>query len=280
MASERTLQVIDLHDILRRRVGGWKGRIIPGFLISALERLVHQDGLNRLLREAWPAEGSEFARSILRSLGITVETEGLDRLPEGRRLAFASNHPLGGLDGIALIAVLGERYGDDNIRFLVNDMLMNVEPLRKVFLPVNKYGSQARAATKAINDAYASGRHIFQFPAGLVSRLHDDGSISDLEWKKTFAAKALEYGLDIVPVYFEGLNSSRFYKTARLRKKSGLKINLEQALLPAEIFRSKGKRFRIVFGTPLPAAELQARHPAPQELAAEIRRRSYALARR
>ena len=113
-----------------------------------------------------------------------------------------------------------------------------------------------------------------------MSRLHDDGSISDLGWKKTFAAKALEYGLDIVPVYFEGLNSSRFYKTARLRKKSGLKINLEQALLPAEIFRSKGKRFRIVFGTPLSAAELRERRPAPQELAAEIRQRAYALARR
>lgn len=280
MASERTLQVIDLHDILRRRIGGWKGKLIPGFLTTVLERLVHQKGLNRLLREAWPAEGSEFARSILRSLGITVETVGLDSLPEGRRFAFASNHPLGGLDGIALIAVLGEKYGDDNIRFLVNDMLMNVEPLHKVFLPVNKYGSQARSATKAINDAYASGRHIFQFPAGLVSRLHDDGTIADLEWKKTFAAKALEYGLDIVPVYFEGLNSSRFYKTARLRKKSGLKVNIEQALLPGEIFRSEGKHFRIVFGTPLSAAELRERRQAPQELAAEVRSRVYALARR
>lgn len=133
---------IDLHGILRSRLPRNVGRIVPGFLISGLERLIRQKELNEMLRAAFPARGSAFARKILEHLGVTVEVKGLENLEGHRRLMFASNHPLGGLDGIALIAVLGERYGDDGIRFLVNDMLMNVEPLRDMFIPVNKYGRQ------------------------------------------------------------------------------------------------------------------------------------------
>lgn len=273
----RKLQVIDLHAILRSRIKGWKGKLIPGFLISALERLVRQDELNTLLRKAFPAQGSDFASSLLNTLRISVEVEGLDNIPEGKRLAFASNHPLGGLDGITLISVLGGRYGDDNVRFLVNDMLMNVEPLRNVFLPVNKYGAQGREVTRAINKAYASDMQIVQFPAGLVSRLHPDGSIADLDWKKTFVVKAMEYDRDIVPVYFEALNTPRFYKVARLRKKLGLKVNIEQALLPGELCKSTGNRFRIVFGKPIPVDQLKNSGKTPTALASDIRAAVYRM---
>lgn len=250
---------------------------MPGFAISALERVICQDDLNEMLRVAAPAEGSEFSRRILRHLNISVDVKGLDSIPDGRYM-FASNHPLGGLDGIALIAVLGGRYGDDGVRFLVNDLLMNVEPLRKVFLPVNKYGRQGREAALAINDALASGRQILQFPAGLVSRLQPDGSIDDLQWQKSFVAKAIEYDRKIVPVRFEALNSMRFYKVAKWRKKSGLKVNIEQALLPSEIMKSRGKRFRIIFGQPVDARELAAGGMPPAEIAAGIRQISQSLA--
>ncbi|MDE5796619.1 MAG: 1-acyl-sn-glycerol-3-phosphate acyltransferase, partial [Muribaculaceae bacterium] len=133
--KQRELLKLDLHDILRRRVGGWKGRLIPGALISTLERLIRQDRLNELLEISYPAEGSAFSTAILNELDISVTIEGTENIPADKRLIFASNHPLGGLDGITLIKVLGEMYGDDKIRFLVNDMLMNVEPLQNVFLP-------------------------------------------------------------------------------------------------------------------------------------------------
>lgn len=69
---------------------------------------------------------------------------GLENIPAEGRFIFASNHPLGGLDGMGLIKILGGIYGDERLKFLVNDMLMNIEPLRPVFLPVNKYGSQGQ----------------------------------------------------------------------------------------------------------------------------------------
>lgn len=267
---------INLHTILRERLPRRIGRFVPGFMITGLEKVIHQDELNEMLRIAYPARGSAFARRILEFLDITLDIQGFDRLPS-KRLMFASNHPLGGLDGIALIAVLGERYGDNGVRFLVNDMLMNVEPLRDVFLPINKYGSQGRAAAVAINEAMASSMQILQFPAGLVSRKHNDGSISDLEWQKAFVAKAIEYERDIIPVKFEATNTPFFYNTARWRKKLGMKINIEQALLPGEVCKARGSNFRIIFGEPVSWESLKASGKNVRVLAAELRNKVYAL---
>lgn len=266
---------IDLHAILRGRLPQKINRFVPGFLITALEKLIRQKELNEMLRVAYPLRGSEFSRKILEHLQITVEVVGMENLDSRSRLMFASNHPLGGLDGIALIAVLGEHYGDSNVRFLVNDMLMNIEPLSDVFLPVNKYGSQGRGAAKAINDAMASDKHILQFPAGLVSRLHPGGEIADLDWQKSFVAKAIEHERDVVPVRFEGKNSMTFYRTAKWRKKLGLKVNVEQALLPGEVCKSRGEHFRIVFGKPISWEKLKAREEPPLKLAAALRKIVY-----
>lgn len=267
------LQTIDLTKIIRERVGGFKGRLLPGFLLRRLERLIRQNELNEMLRYAYPARGSEFSQRILEHLDIRLEVDdaSLQEIPADCPVVFASNHPLGGLDGIALVAVLGARYGDENIAVLVNDMLMNVEPLRDVFLPVNKYGRQGREGVREIAHAYASGRQIVVFPAGLVSRLHDDGQIRDLEWQKTFVSKALEYGRPVVPVRFEALNSMRFYRIARRRKKLGLKINIEQALLPQEVVKSRGKSFKITFLTPVDVSEMSSCGMKPAEIAAYIR---------
>lgn len=265
---------IDLHRILRERIGGWKGKLIPGFLISALERMVHQRELNEVLDSVRPAQGTEFARKTYDYFDLTLESRGEENIPDEGRFIFASNHPLGGLDGIGLIKVLGRRYGDDGLRFLVNDMLMNVEPLRPVFLPINKYGSQGRAAASAIASAYASDVQMLIFPAGLVSRLQPGGAIEDLTWQKSFVQKAVEYRRDIIPVRFEGRNRMRFYRTARWRKLLGLKVNIEQAMLPAELCASRGKKFRVTFGRPIGWQEISARLAAgetPAQIAASIR---------
>lgn len=274
--AEKILQ-LDIKEILRNRIPKKKRRLIPPFLITVVEKLIRQKELNEILKATLPSKGSEFARRVLDYLNITLKVDGLENLQEGERYMFASNHPLGGLDGMALITVLGKKYGDENIRFLVNDMLMNVEPLKEIFLPVNKFGRQGRENSIIINEKMASGGQIFQFPAGLCSRLQDNGEICDLEWQKSFVAKAIEYHRDIVPVYFEGKNSKKFYKTARLRKKLGVKFNLEQILLPSELCKAKGSTFRIIFGKPVSSSELAASGKTNKKLAAELRSLTYSL---
>lgn len=277
MAEQQPLLQINLHSILRKRLPAKISRLVPDFVISWLAGIIRQKELNEILRATYPGIGSEFARKVLQHLDITVEVKGFDRLPDNQRYMFASNHPLGGLDGIALIATLGERYGDDNIRFIVNDMLLNVTPLQHLFLPVNKFGKQGREASVIINNAIASDKQLLQFPAGLCSRLGDDGEIADLEWQKSFVVKAIGSERDIVPVFFEGKNSKKFYKTARLRKRLGLKFNIEQILLPSEICKARGKHFRIIFGEPISWHELRKSGKTPKEIAADIRKTTYFL---
>ena len=270
---------IDLQEILRRRVPPAKRRWIPRWLVRRLERLVRQDELNGILQRTYPNEGTSFASAALKDLNIEVEVRGLENIPQTGRFIFASNHPLGGLDGIALISVLGARYGDDRLRFPVNDMLMNVRPLRGVFIPINKFGRQGREAARQLAETYASDAQMIFFPAGLVSRLHKGGLIKDLEWQKAFVAKALEYDRDIIPVHFSGRNSMKFYRLAKWRKRLGIKFNFEQILLPSELCKSKGSKYVITIGKPLTAASLRESGKTPRQLAADIRDRVYSLPR-
>ena len=271
------LTQLNLDSILRSRLSPRAARMLPRFATRMLENFICQDRLNEILRNAYPAEGSAFSESVIRQLGLKIRVEGLENIPLHTPVTFASNHPIGGLDGITLIKVLGDLFTDEKVRFLVNDMLMNVTPLRSVFLPINKYGAQGREAARAINEAYASDARILVFPAGLVSRLGDDGKIADLKWQKAFVVKALEYERDIVPVKFEGLNRKRFYRLARLRKRLHIGVNLEQALLPSELCASEGKEFVIKFGEPVTPAEMRASGLSPQQIADRIREKVYAL---
>lgn len=266
----KELLQIDLKRIVKAR-----GMKVPGSVVSLIEKIIHQDDLNEILRVTFPKEGEEFADKVYDHLNLTLEVEGWENVPEGGRFVFASNHPLGGLDGIGLVKVLGKRFGDDNIRVLVNDMLMNVEPLRKVFLPVNKFGAQGREETKAINEAYSSDKQIVMFPAGLVSRLHPDGEIRDLKWQKSFVAKAIETERLIIPVRFGGLNRRRFYRLAKWRQRLGIRFNIEQIFLPAEVCASKGKKFSITFLPPVNPATLKAEGKSLPQIAEAIREKIY-----
>lgn len=275
MADE--LLKIDIKSILNARIPKKKRRWIPPFLIVAIEKLIRQNELNEILEATLPSQGSEFSRRVLDHLNIKLEVKGLENLTDGKRYMFASNHPLGGLDGMALITVLGAKYGDEHIRFLVNDMLMNVTPLKEIFLPINKFGQQGKDNARIINEKMKSDSQIFQFPAGLCSRLNDAGEIVDLDWQKSFVTKAQEFKRDIVPVYFEGQNSRKFYRTARWRKKLGIKFNLEQILLPSELCRSKGSCYRIIFGKPIPYQSLETLGSNSKQIAQNIKQKSYSL---
>ena len=272
--QEKPLQ-IDLQKIFAARGGAFAR--MPRFAVRMLERLIRQDELNAILRSAFPREGWEFAQAALDYLDVNVRTVGEENIPADPRVIFASNHPLGGLDGIALIATLGKRYGNDGFRFLVNDLLMNVAPLQCVFLPINKFGAQGRDAAREIAAVYDSGRAVAIFPAGLVSRMGSEG-IRDLEWRKAFVSKALATERTVVPVFFEGLNRSRFYRAARWRKRLGIGVNLEQTLLPGELCAARGSDFTIHFGRPITPEELRTLGSDPASMAAAVKERVYSLA--
>ncbi len=268
---------IDIKAVVSERLGG-VSRVVPGFFIRKLESLICQDRLNALLEHNFPKEGADFCRGVLEDLNVKVDVVNADRLPpvERRRVIIACNHPLGGLDGMALIDYFTRRYGG-KVMFIVNDLLMAVKPLAPVFLPINKHGRQSRASLTAIDHVMQGDHPVLIFPAGLVSRQQTSGGeIADLEWKKMFINKAIAFKRDIVPLYFDGENSERFYSLARRRQSLGLKFNFEMALLPSEVFKSEGKTFRVNCGHPIAWQSLSGGSEAEAEAGA-LRRMVYDL---
>ena len=264
---------IDVDQVLRARLPRHY-RYIPRFAVRWLERTICQDQLNAMLEKMAGKDGVDAASAALTEMGITIDGKGLEQLPEGRYM-FVSNHPLGGLDGLALISLLGNRY-QHHIKFLVNDLLMAVEPLRDVFLPVNKYGSQSRAAASQIEEALQSNNQFITFPAGLCSRMQPDGSIADLTWQKAAVVHAVNYQRDIVPIFFDARNSKFFYRFAEWRKKLGIKFNIELIFLPKEMIKQCGSTLHAIIGEPIPWTSLDAR--APKKEAVRLRDFVYSMA--
>lgn len=283
--AENNVLKIDVGEVIRTRAPRL-ARLLPGCIVRWLERLICQKELNRLLEENAGKKNGAFCKGVLESLDITVTMAHQERLPakHHRRVVFVCNHPLGGLDGIALIHLI-ESYFGSQVWFIVNDLLMAVKPLEGVFLPINKFGKQSRATYRAIDEAFAGNDPIIIFPAGLCSRLNTVDSngtkrevISDLEWHKMFVNKCVAYKRDIVPLFFSGRNSMNFYKKARLRKRLGIKFNLEQIMLPREMIQSRGKTYTVVVGHIHPNTEFEGGHNADKH-AAELKAEVYALAK-
>ena len=240
---------IDIKQVLRQKAPS-AARKIPGFMVDYLIRTVHQDELNEILRRYHDKEGVAFLQELIGYFDLNLELVNEENIPAEGRYIFASNHPLGGLDGICLSAIIGGRF-DGKIRYLVNDLLLYLSNLRSIFVPINKHGAQGKKNAELIEKAYASDNQIITFPAGLCSR-KQNGKIQDTEWKKSFIQKAVEYRRDIVPVFFEGRNSNFFYRLANMRKALGIKMNYEMIYLPDEMFKSKHKTYSIHFGKPIP----------------------------
>ena len=240
---------IDIKQVLRQKAPS-AARKIPGFMVDYLIRTVHQDELNEILRRYHDKDGVAFMQELIGYFDLNLELVNEENIPAEGRYIFASNHPLGGLDGICLSAIIGGRF-DGKIRYLVNDLLLYLSNLRSIFVPINKHGAQGKKNAELIEKAYASDNQIITFPAGLCSR-KQNGKIQDTEWKKSFIQKAVEYRRDIVPVFFEGRNSNFFYCLANMRKALGIKMNYEMIYLPDEMFKSNHKTYSIHFGKPIP----------------------------
>ena len=270
--TERQPQVLDLEQIIRARAGK-KARFIPQFLINWFKKAAHQDYINGYLKEGYV--GVEFCENGLKYLGVDLEINGLENLPkDGRKFTFVSNHPLGAIDGVTLGAVIGKEY-DGKIKYLMNDLLMNLKGMAPLGVPINKIGGQARNLPKLIDEAFRSENQMLIFPAGLCSR-KIDGKIQDIPWGKAFITKSRQTGRDIIPIHFKGQNSERFYKVASWQKKLGLKFNIAMLMLPDEMYKSAGRKYRITFGKPIPIQTLD-RSRTDVEWAQEIRKTVYEL---
>ena len=245
-------KTIDIDKILEDKMGS-KAKFVPSFAINWLKRILHEDEVNKFLWDSRGLTGTEWLTECVRYLDMTLQIEGLENLPDkndGKLYTFVSNHPLGGQDGVALGSIIGKHY-DGRFRYLVNDLLLNLPGLKPVSIGINKTGKQSRDFPRMVGAGFKSDKQILMFPAGLNSP-KIDRKINDLEWKKTFIVKSVEYQRDVVPIFFGGRNSDRFYRIAHFSDKYVKKVNIAMLFLVDEMYKNVDKTFRVAIGKPIP----------------------------
>lgn len=270
--NTKPTKLIDIDKVFEEKNPGLK-KYIPGFVTKYLKRITHQDQVNKFISDHHHITGIPYAEAIVNNFGTRYVIEGEENLSKEGRFIFAANHPLGGMDGMIFLAAVGKFY--DNIKFPVNDILMNITNLGDIFLPINKHGSHSKEAVKQIDDAYASDSQILMFPAGMVSRRRNK-MVRDLEWKKNFVRKAITHKRSIIPVHISGQNTNFFYNLSNLRKSVGIKANIEMLYLVDELYQQYNKVITITFGKPISPEELKNGQPA-EEWAQKIKDMVYAL---
>lgn len=262
---------IDIAGILKKRAPNTK---VPKFIVEYLKKIVHEEEINQFFVDHPDIKNLEFMEAAFEFLQIKTIVEGEENLPDGEKYIFVCNHPLGGMDGVATGFLLGKRY-NGKIRFFSNDLLSNLEPLKEMFIPVNKFGSQVRGNAHLMSELYESDNHLLTFPAGMVSR-KIKGEIVDLEWKKNFILKSIQYQRDIIPIYFEGRNSEFFYNLAKIRKFLRIKFNVEMMFLADEMFKQRGKTYTIRIGKPIQWESFD-KSKTPQQWATHIKQIVYSM---
>ncbi len=244
------MQLINLEAVIASKAPKLRKKI-PTWLIRLMERLICQKEMNDILTRLGHNKGADFARAMSQDMGVTYTVKGMERLNPIGLYKLVSNHPLGGFDCISYNAVFGDYFSQ--IKVIVNDILMYIEPLQSVFLPVNTMGRQKRKDMETLQQAYRSqDTQLISFPAGFCSR-YINGHIQDIEWHKSVIKQSIEARRDIVPMYFDGRNSTTFYALEWIRRKLGMKFNIGLILLPRQTMKTaRGKHFRILVGSPIP----------------------------
>jgi len=248
--DQKDIFQINVQEILNAKAPK-QAKSIPKFLVRWLANLICQDRINEFLRYNGTATGVDLMNNAMEFFHFSLDIIGEENIPAfDRKCIFASNHPLGGVDGICLSSYLGNRY-NQHIKYLVNDILYFIKPLQPIFVPINKHGAQNKNAAQILNEALASDNQIITFPAGLNSR-KNNGVIRDPEWKKMLIVKAVENQRDVVPIFFDAVNSNTFYNVAIWRKRLKIKFNIEMLFLPKEMIKKENSILRIYFGKPIP----------------------------
>lgn len=254
MSDEKTLTV-DLEKVIRDKNPAL-ARLLPRFVVAYLKRTIHQDEINRILQAYSHLEPIPFIRAALADMGIRYRAVGLEKLPREGRYLFASNHPFGGMDGMMLCDELERHFG--SVKIIVNDLLMHLTPLNPLFIPVNKHGRAEGAVRRTAPGKPAkrrAGRHV----PGRALLAPAPGRRAGLPVATQFHQKRDRKPPRRRSGLFRRGTVVFFLQPVQLPHRRGHPGQSRNVYLPDEMFRQRGKDFRIRFGKPVPWQRLDDR---------------------
>lgn len=211
-----------------------------------LRRLLHERDFQDFHGQYSHLQGMEFIEQLLEYVqcSYTVSDRGRENIPTHGRVVIVANHPIGSLDGLAVLKLIYEVRSD--VRIVANDLLSFARPLRSFLLPITNIGGKAaREQLKNIGCALQNEEAMVIFPAGEVSRMGSSG-IRDGKWHKGFLKMAARAKAPILPIHISGKNSSTFYTTSIIAKP------LSTLLLINEMFNRKPQQLGFTVGGLIP----------------------------
>ncbi|MDY0297072.1 MAG: lysophospholipid acyltransferase family protein [Acidobacteriota bacterium] len=249
-------------------------RLISRLIVRFLHWLLHIEEANEFIRRHSDKKNFEFIDEIFEFLDFSYLLTSRDRqrIPSEGKLVIVSNHPLGALDGLAILKAVGEIRSD--VKVVVNDVLAGIDQLADLFLPYNIFSPQAqRQRVGQIMHAFANEEAVLFFPSAEVSRLKA-GRVMDGYWYNGPVYFAQKYEVPILPIYVKSRNSIWFYLISFLHKKFSM------FLLPREVFKKRGKNLRLKIGDPIPGRYLKQSPIHPNLLTKMLKKHVYKLARK
>ena len=240
-------KVIDVELALQEKIPDIYKKI-PGVLIRLMEKVIRQADMNRMIHESSHLNGIPLVDWVLDQFGVNIVVKGKKLIPKKGRYIYPANHPIGGLDGLAIVSVVAKIH--PLIKFVANDLLRVIKGFDSISLYIARFGQINRRNAILINKTLASEAQLLVQPAGTVSK-RNPVKIRDLAWNKFFIHKAIQYKRDVIPIHVQARNSRLFYNIASFRKIFRIKSNLEMFLLPREMFNKSGKTITITVGKPI-----------------------------
>lgn len=215
-------------------------------LTFVLRHLLHEKDMQAFAKDYPNHQGIDFVEQVLEyfNFSYSARSSEKERIPTEGKLIIIANHPIGSLDGLALIKLVSEVRRD--IKVVANQMLMALPPLQSMLLPVNNMqGNTAKQSLQNIQQHLQSEGVVIVFPAGEVSRLRPQG-IRDTKWHSGFLRMAKQGKAPILPIFIDGKNSPTFYGLSMLYKP------LAAVLLVKEMFKQKRNHLPMRIGEVIP----------------------------
>lgn len=238
-----------------------------------LRRITHEQEVNLFLEQHSQLAGFDFIDEVLDYFNFSYNISNRHRhnIPATGRVVIVANHPLGALDGLSLLKMVGEVRRD--VKIVANDMLLNFAALSPLFLPVDNLSKSTRKSSVGnIIDSLNRDEAVIVFPAGEVSRIRPSG-VRDGKWNSGFLNFAKKTNAPVLPVFVGARNSSLFYSASMVYKP------LSGMMLAHEMFNKNSKTIQICVGEPIPYQQIEALPLVKAEKAKLLRRHLYRLAK-
>jgi putative hemolysin len=239
--------MIDAEKVLQEAHPGLKPGKNIKLVLKAAKKLIKQDEFNQIIAKNRHLRGYAFLDKLLNHCRCSyqVSNRSINNIPSEGRLIIVANHPIGTLDGLALIKLI--RTVRPDVRVVANRILNQLEPLSSLFFPVDVLveKSSLKTSFKKILTALQNEEAVIFFPAGEVSRITPKG-VRDGKWHNGFLRFARKVKCSVLPVHIKAKNSALFYSLSALYKPLGT------LLLVQEMFNKKDQEIKFRVGAPIP----------------------------